>query len=106
MLVRLLSMSGHRVERAPDGRAAWEKISKNVGQFDVLITDHNMPHMDGLGLVRHLRQAAFPGRIIVHSIALFPSDRDEYRALSVDRVIPKTTDAAELLNAVDSFCGT
>ncbi len=48
-----LRSSGHQVIEAVDGQDALEKIG---GQpIDLVVTDQNMPRMDGLTLVRELR---------------------------------------------------
>ena len=53
-LVRCLSGAGYRVEQAADGREAWTALQ---GQdVDLVLTDVEMPVMDGLELVRLLRQ--------------------------------------------------
>ena len=43
----------HRVSEADDGAVALPLLQS--GSFDLLITDWNMPSMDGLTLLRHLR---------------------------------------------------
>jgi DNA-binding response OmpR family regulator len=48
-----LSRAGLDVETAPDGQAAWEAIERRCP--DLLITDYQMPRLDGLGLVRRIR---------------------------------------------------
>jgi DNA-binding NtrC family response regulator len=49
-----MSRQGHEVETASDGEAAWESLE---GQdFDVLLCDINMPRLDGIGLLRRLRE--------------------------------------------------
>lgn len=44
----------HTVETADDGEAAWEKLEAE--DFDVLLCDINMPRLDGIGLLRRLRE--------------------------------------------------
>src|ERR1700761_2887523 len=51
-----LTGAGHQVEQAADGREALEKAGR--GKFDLVITDVNMPRMDGITLVRELRTLA------------------------------------------------
>ena len=51
-----LSMQGFTVVTACDGMDALEKIPK--GRFDLVITDLNMPTMDGFELIRALRESA------------------------------------------------
>ncbi|MBK7709439.1 MAG: sigma-54-dependent Fis family transcriptional regulator [Acidobacteria bacterium] len=49
-----LSRQGHEVETAPDGETAWEALEQE--DFDVLLCDINMPRLDGIGLLRRLRE--------------------------------------------------
>ena len=53
MLACALHAAGYRVIEAVDGLDALEKIGAN--EVDVVLTDHNMPRMDGLALTRSLR---------------------------------------------------
>lgn len=46
--------AGHEVVRASDGRAALESIRARAPQ--VLVSDVNMPHVDGFALCRRLRE--------------------------------------------------
>ena len=48
-----LAGAGHEVHQAADGREAL--AIAELQKFDLVITDVNMPVMDGLTLVRHLR---------------------------------------------------
>lgn len=45
---------GHEVETAPDGQAAWDLLESR--DFDVLLCDINMPRLDGMGLLRRIRE--------------------------------------------------
>ena len=102
ILLRLFSLAGHRVEHVTSGWDAWDLLSRNTGGFDVLMTDHEMPGLNGLELVDLLRQTDFSGRIIVHSSALTPSVRQRYGALGVDHIVEKTTPAEALLEIVEA----
>ncbi|AUL99819.1 MAG TPA: chemotaxis response regulator CheY [Pseudothauera hydrothermalis] len=42
------------VDEAEDGAVALQKL--NTGQFDFVVTDWNMPNMDGLTLLQTIRQ--------------------------------------------------
>jgi two-component system, chemotaxis family, chemotaxis protein CheY len=48
-----LTGAGHQVIEAVDGIDAFEKAQ--LQPFDVVLTDQNMPRLDGLGLTRKLR---------------------------------------------------
>src|SRR5262245_44260578 len=56
MVVAVLQGAGYAVEEAGDGAEALEKAKVKV--FDLVVTDHNMPRMDGVTLVRSLRGLA------------------------------------------------
>lgn len=49
-----LSRLGHEVETESDGESAWKLLEEN--DFDVLLCDINMPRLDGIGLLRRLRE--------------------------------------------------
>lgn len=49
-----MARQGHEVETASDGEAAWECLEQQ--DFDVLLCDINMPRLDGIALLRRLRE--------------------------------------------------
>lgn len=104
-LVKVFSGAGYAVERAEDGKAAWEMLAPAPDRFDVLITDHQMPHLTGLELVERLRTIPFAGRIIVYSGRLGPVESAHYAKLGVDAVVNKGPDSARLLAIVEAFHG-
>jgi len=53
MLVSLLERAGYRTLTAVDGEAAYSTLLSE--KVDLLLTDFEMPNLDGLGLVRRLR---------------------------------------------------
>ncbi|MEM1382999.1 MAG: response regulator [Pseudomonadota bacterium] len=50
----LLEDLGHEVVEAEDGQDGLDVLSKN--QVDLVITDLNMPRMDGIGFIRAVRE--------------------------------------------------
>jgi Response regulator containing CheY-like receiver, AAA-type ATPase, and DNA-binding domains len=59
-----LSRLGHEVETASDGEAAWTLIEER--DFDVLLSDINMPRLDGMELLRRLKERrANPPEVIM-----------------------------------------
>jgi DNA-binding NtrC family response regulator len=49
-----MSRLGHEVETASDGEAAWTVLEEK--DYDVLLCDINMPRLDGIGLLRRLKE--------------------------------------------------
>ncbi len=49
-----LARQGHEVDIASDGEEAWEALESK--DFDILLCDINMPHLDGIGLLRRVRE--------------------------------------------------
>jgi DNA-binding response OmpR family regulator len=51
----MLIQSGYHVDAAEDGAAGWEALQ--ASNYDLLITDNNMPKVSGIELVKMLRSA-------------------------------------------------
>ena len=49
-----LKNAGYEVVEAVDGEDAFDKASER--EFDLVLTDQNMPRLDGIGLTRRLRE--------------------------------------------------
>jgi len=89
-----------KVARARNGWEALIKIGASARPFDVVITDHRMPRMTGLQLVRQLRAQNFTGKILVVSGHLSDEDIRAYEELSVDMMMSKPFDFEELQQAL------
>ena len=53
MVEMTLKSASYSVTSAPDGQAALDLCQRN--QYDFVLTDQNMPRMDGLTLIKSLR---------------------------------------------------
>ena len=53
LATRVLSVAGYEVETVETGEQAWERIQQQP--FDVVITDAEMPGIDGIELIRQIR---------------------------------------------------
>lgn len=59
-----MARQNHHVETAADGETAWEMLE--AADFDVLLCDINMPRLDGMGLLRRMRErSANPPEVIM-----------------------------------------
>jgi len=95
---------GHEVLSAANGREAIATLS--TGPVDLLVTDINMPEMDGIEIVSSLREAASRVPIIAMSGGgLFDKGMllDSAQALGADRTLEKPFDLEELRHAVEEL---
>jgi DNA-binding response OmpR family regulator len=95
-----LKADGHTIEIVSDGEEALSELTRKSGAFDLLITDHSMPRMNGVELVKRLRDTVFRGKVVVLSAHLSAENRAAYLALGVDTMIPKPFDVHELRVAI------
>ncbi|MEO6873131.1 MAG: response regulator [Chthoniobacterales bacterium] len=100
VLALVLGGPAAKVTRAVDGWEALIKIGVSERPFDLVITDHRMPRVGGLDLVRRLRTRKFEGKILVLSAHLSDEDIQAYEELAVDMMMSKPFDFQEIQNAV------
>jgi len=100
MIAMMVGGPASKVARARSGWEALIKIGAAARPFDVVITDHRMPRMTGLQLVRRLRAQNFGGKILVLSAHLSDEDIRAYEELSVDMMMSKPFDFDELQQAM------
>jgi CheY-like chemotaxis protein len=100
MIGMVLGGPSSKVTSAKSGWGALIKIGASARPFDVIITDHRMPGMTGLQLVRRLRAKNFGGKILVLSAYLSDEDIHAYEELSVDMMMSKPFDFEELQQAM------
>ena len=100
MIAMVLGGPASKVVRARNGWEALIKVGATAQPFDVVITDHRMPRVGGLQLVRQLRAQKFGGKILVLSAHLSDEDIRAYEDLSVDMMMSKPFDFDELQQAL------
>ena len=96
----LQRVPGLKAIEAADGAEAWRKLAS--GTFDILITDINMPTLDGLKLISLVRAGGVHQRIPVVVVTTEGADADRRRALSLgaDGYLVKPVLATEVVDAV------
>lgn len=103
-IVRLsLGREGHTVESFADGVSALARIKEEPALFDLFMSDHHMPKMNGIELVQQLRQIAFRGKIFIFSSEIDEDVNDVYLTLKVDLVLPKPIILPELKQLIAEF---
>ncbi len=76
---KLLSSNGYAVEVAVDGVDGWNSV--RAGEFDLVVSDVDMPRMDGIDLVRHIKSDPRLRAIPVVIVSYKESDEDRMRGL-------------------------
>jgi two-component system chemotaxis response regulator CheY len=96
----LASQPGFEVTEACDGADAWRRLA--TSRFDILLTDLNMPVLDGLKLVALVRQgdalAGLPILVITGEAA--EADRQRALALGANALLAKPVEALAVVAAV------
>lgn len=96
-----LEINGFKVETASDGVQALNKL-KSGCKPDLIITDINMPNMDGLELIKNVR--ALPGYRFVPILTLTTESqaakRDEGKKLGATGWLVKPIDGADLIKVI------
>ena len=98
------NLSGVRVTEAADGCDAIEKIREE--EFDLIITDINMPHMDGLQLIRDIRGMGLATPIIVLSTRGEENDIEKGLSLGANDYMTKPISGRRFTSAVMTYIGT
>lgn len=81
MFGNVLRYLGHMVVEFESGDSVIEAWVQGGFVFDVLVTDHRMPHMLGESLSLQLRKHGFAGPIVVHSSSLSSEVRQLYEPI-------------------------
>jgi two-component system chemotaxis response regulator CheY len=97
----IIERAGYKVEKAPDGEAALGKL-KTDAQAKLIITDYNMPGMNGVEVIREARK--IPALRFVPMLVLTTesqqSKRDEAKAAGATGWLVKPVDQSALLDVI------
>lgn len=84
LVKRALESDGHAVDVAQDGTEALEALSANGAAIEVLVTDVNMPGLDGISLAKRAETLAPGLRVLMMSG--FAEELERAKSASVGRV--------------------
>lgn len=99
----VLADSGYQVDAAEDGVAAWQAL--NTSSYDLLITDHHMPVVTGLELIKKLRAKDKMMPVILVSGSLPPEELEQRPWLQIQATLVKPYTLAELFKTVKEVLG-
>lgn len=100
-LSRVLKSAGYEVVTASNGKEGMAKLAGGL-KPSVILTDINMPQMDGIAFIKEARKSASTRftPIIVLTTESGGQKRDEARAAGASAWLTKPTEPNELLSAL------
>ena len=104
LVMNLKRMVKVKITEAVNGADALARL--NSGQFDLLLTDMNMPEMDGAELIRHIRQGNKSDMpIVIITTKGETKDRELGMSLGANGYLTKPVNPAELIKTVLKYLG-
>ena len=94
-----LEMSGFKVDTAGDGQAALERIKSGL-KPDLIITDINMPRMDGIQLIREARKLLRFTPILALTTESQQGKRDEAKKNGATGWLVKPVGGSDLVKVI------
>jgi two-component system chemotaxis response regulator CheY len=104
LVMNLKRMLTVKITEAVNGADALKKLK--TGKYDLLLTDMNMPEMDGAELIRHVRmgmQSEIP--IVIITTKGESKDREVGMSLGASSYLTKPVNPASLIKTVLKYLG-
>ena len=101
MLVKhALRQAGHEADviEAADGAQALESLAN--GEFDVVLSDWNMPNVTGLELLQAARAAGYVKRFVLVTSEWVPEAREQASEAGADALVTKPFTADQIAAAL------
>lgn len=93
------------IESAEDGMIAYELLQKN--KYDLLLSDINMPNMDGYGLIEKIKKEL---KLILPCVAVtafaIQGDKEKLLLAGFDDYISTPIDMTQLQTVLDKYCAS
>ena len=96
----MLERHGYRVLEARDGEDALERFEQHVGEVAVVVVDLLMPRMDGVELIRQLRDRLEPPAMVAMTGVGNSPKVTQVKELGGVQVLEKPFTAEVLLQAI------
>lgn len=106
-VTRTLESEGFKVIGAVDGRDAWDHLQAVFDEIDVIVTDIEMPNMNGLEFAKAVRSRENTARLPIIALTSLAGDEDKERgALAGINEYQIKMDPVRLVDAVRRLAGT
>jgi two-component system phosphate regulon response regulator OmpR len=99
-----LTRSGFLVDAAEDGAIAWSAIQQE--NYDLLVTDNDMPNLTGVGLLQKLHEARMTLPVILTTGNVPQEELMRHPGLEIGAVLLKPYTFNELLDKVKNVLRT
>ncbi len=97
-VARALATDGHTVVETCDGEEGFDALRARAGDFDLLLSDIQMPYMDGIELARLAGQ--FYPNLPVVLMTGYADQRERAKGVNALDVVSKPFSLADIRNAV------
>ncbi len=104
----ILENAGYEVRAVADGREAWALLRGDAEMPDVIVSDINMPNMDGIALTEAVKRDPRLARVPIVLVTSLDAPQDRIRGLDAgaDAYIVKSSfDQRELLETLERLIG-
>ena len=99
LLCRLLKMEGYEVEHAIDGVVGYNAAESSLP--DLIVTDIQMPRMDGIEMIKRIRESQACKRIPIIVMSAYGQRRiTDALAAGADGIIEKPIDLDSFLETI------
>lgn len=108
VLSETLSEAGHHTTIAADGEEALKILQETTDPFDLVISDVQMPKLDGVGLAKQIHSSSAHALLPVILIS-GAAREDELKAVLADAntvFLQKPLNYPTLLSKIEQSCGT
>lgn len=102
LLGQIFESQGYEVRLAENGLVAKTIFDLNQGAFDLVFTDVKMPEMDGIALLKHIRESSSKVKVIVATGFSEVLEAQQAFTLGAHGFLPKPFRIAELLKTLDA----
>jgi DNA-binding response OmpR family regulator len=100
-IAKLASREGFVVDTAGDGEEGWRSVC-SMG-YELMITDHQMPKLTGLSLIRRLREVSINAPCILISASLPAPEPTITKLIDPGAVLSKPFKSSDLIETVYSL---
>jgi two-component system, chemotaxis family, sensor kinase CheA len=103
-VTKFIEGAGYQVFAAEDGQAAWELLQEKEREIDLVVTDIEMPRLDGFGLARNIRSDQRFARLPIIAVTSLAGEDDAARGkeVGIDDYQVKL-DREKLLSSITAF---